>query len=351
MSAGDLVAADEAWPASGLERVPCCPACGSEDALSLYEGLRDRSYRSAPGSWSMVGCRACGAAYLDPRPDEATAPLAYATYYDGASEGAELEPRRGLRLLRRAARNGYLNTRYGYRLAPATSLGRVIVPFLPRHRELADQHVRHLRRVPGGTLLDVGCGEGEFLLEMRSLGWAVTGIEPSAAAAERCRSLGLGVREATFERGLEGTAEYDAITFRLVFEHIRSPREALAACRRALKPNGVVWIATPSLESAAHRAFGRDWIHLEPPRHVVLYSVGSLLRLLSASGFELLAIEPVRQARWSYRLSDALARGRAPFDHAPPLSRRRAIQARCADLIALHRPERADVVVVIARAA
>ena len=49
------------------------------------------------------------------------------------------------------------------------------------------------------------------------------------------------------------------------------------------------------------------------------------------------------------RLSAALAQGRPPFENAPPLSRRLALRAALADLRALRSPERADVVVVIAR--
>ena len=135
-----------------------------------------------------------------------------------------------------------------------------------------------------------------------------------------------------------------------MFEHLRDPVTALTECRRALEPRGVLWIATPSLESEAHRVFGRDWIHLEPPRHAVVYTVSALTRLLGRTGFEIVSVRPSRQARWSFRLSEALAQGLSPFENAPPLSRRLSLRAALADLKALRRPEKADVVVVVARA-
>jgi hypothetical protein len=104
------------------------------------------------------------------------------------------------------------------------------------------------------------------------------------------------------------------------------------------------------LDAEAHRVFGRDWIHLEPPRHVVLFTLAGLSRLLSNVGFPVSEVRPSRQARWSFRLSHALAQGLAPFDNAPPLSGRLALQARLADLTALRRTEKADVIVLIARA-
>jgi 2-polyprenyl-3-methyl-5-hydroxy-6-metoxy-1,4-benzoquinol methylase len=34
-------------------------------------------------------------------------------------------------------------------------------------------------------MLDVGCGSGWFIAQMRDQGWDVTGVEPNAAAAGR----------------------------------------------------------------------------------------------------------------------------------------------------------------------
>jgi 2-polyprenyl-3-methyl-5-hydroxy-6-metoxy-1,4-benzoquinol methylase len=339
------------WPAQGLERVERCPACGGTSRSLLYADLTDRSYRSAPGRWSLHRCGDCTCAYLDPRPDEATSALAYRTYYDDAAPPPEPDSRRGWRRVRRALRNGYLSSRYGYRLSPASAIGRLAVPLLPRYRELADEHVRHLRLPEGRPrLLDVGCGEGEFLAEMQSLGWSAEGLDPSAEAVTTAQARGVPARQATLSEAQLEPKSFDAITFRLVFEHLRGPVSALAECRRALQVGGVLWIATPSLDSEAHLIFGRNWIHLEPPRHAVVYTASALKRLLEATGFEIVAVRPSRQARWSFRLSAALAQGRSPFESAPPLSRRLALRAALADLRALRRPEQADVVVVIARA-
>lgn len=351
MDVTDAPAVAGEWPAEGLERVDRCPACSSAERGVLYQDLADRSYRSAPGRWTLIRCGSCSCAYLDPRPDERTAPLAYRSYYEGSSPAPASRPVGGWRRVRRSLRNGYLNARYGYDASPATRVGRIVVPLAPRSREMTDEFVRHLR-LPDGRprLLDVGCGEGDFLHEMQSLGWSVDGIDPSAEAVATARSRGVSASQATLSEVALAPHAFDAITFRLVLEHVREPRQALAECRRALKAGGILWIATPSLDATARRVFGRNWIHLEPPRHVILYTASGLARMLSETGFEVVDIRPSRQARWSFRLSDALARGLAPFDRPPPLSKRLALHAAWADLRALWLRQTADVIVVIARA-
>jgi SAM-dependent methyltransferase len=343
------------WPVDGLERVDRCPACEHAQRSLLYGGLTDRSYLHAPGRWELHRCGECGCAFLDPRPTRQTVALAYGNYYEHAADapapgGPAAARAHGWRKLRRAIRNGYLNSRFGYGLAPASRLGRLIVPLLPRQREKADEYVRHLS-LPAGRprLLDVGCGEGEFVAEMASLGWYAEGIDPTAQAVAAARARGAHVKQGDLTDVALDEGAFDAITFRLVFEHIPDPVGALRACHRALKPGGVVWIAAPNLDSDASRAFGDAWIFLEPPRHAVLYTPASLDRLLRRCGFEPMLLRPSRQAGWSFRLSGAIARGEPPFRSHRPLSPRERARAGLADLRALLRPERANVVAVLAQ--
>jgi 2-polyprenyl-3-methyl-5-hydroxy-6-metoxy-1,4-benzoquinol methylase len=278
--------------------------------------------------------------------------LAYGNYYDGAELRHLPEPGGAWRRLRRSLRNGYLNSQYGYALAPASRVGRVLVPLFPRHRETADEHIRHLPAPAGNArLLDVGSGEGEFLSEMQALGWSVEGIEPDSTAVELARARRVFVRQGTLAQTSLEPASFDAVTLRLVLEHFREPTAALEACRRVLKPGGILWIATPNLESDGHGIFREHWIYLQPPRHPVIYAPASLTQLLVRAHFEIVEFRPLRDAMWSFRMSAAMARGLPPFVHAPRLPRSLALRAHLADLRALHRPEVAEVVIAIARAA
>jgi SAM-dependent methyltransferase len=311
--------------------------------------MTDRTYLCAPGRWNLMRCSACRSAYLDPRPSKSTIQLAYANYYESAPPAEGREPSR-IRLLRRSLRNGYLNARYGYRTQPASRLGAVIVPFLGRQRERADEGVRHLRADrTGRRLLDVGCGEGAFLAEMAKRGWAVVGIEPSPDGAAAARRRGVQIEEGTLAEVALEPASYEAITLRIALEYVVAPEFAIAKLRDALVPGGTLWIAAPNLDSLGHRRFERDWIFLDVPRVTVLYTPSALTELLRRHGFAVEHVRPSRQARWSFRLSAAIAQGLPPFRRPPPLTVRDNLAAWVADTRALRHAELAEVVVVIAR--
>jgi len=322
------------------ERVEACPVCGDERRELLHGGLVDRLY-GAPGSWDLQRCAACGAAYLDPWPTRDAIAAAYERYY--THEPASTPPLdTAARRLRQALRNGYLNTRYGYALEPASPLGRFVVPLLPGPRAAADRHVRSLRRTrERARVLDVGCGDGEFLLEMRAAGWTAQGLETDERAVARAREHGLDVRHGSLEDASDAPGSFDAVTLSHVLEHVHDPVAALRACRELLRPEGSLWLATPNLASRGHARYGRAWRGLEPPRHLVLFTPSALVHALERAGFRLVTFARPASSRWVWQASDRLA--------TTPEASRLAVAVN--DLRASLRHDRGDELVALARPA
>jgi 2-polyprenyl-3-methyl-5-hydroxy-6-metoxy-1,4-benzoquinol methylase len=338
------------WPPEGLVPVGLCPICGEPSRSLLYDGLSDRVYLCAPGRWILYRCERCTTVYLDPRPSSDSVALAYETYYGDEEILPEAESTSRLRGLRRSLRNGYVNARYNQVLVPSLALGRLALPLLPRHREEADTSVRHLRRESGSsTLLDVGCGDGEFLSEMKAGGWRVHGLEPNAIAASLARKRGVSIHEGVLTDNLFPAEFFDAVTFRLVIEHLHNPLETIRICLKILRPGGFLWVLTPNLESEGHRIFGCDWIFLDVPRHPVLFTPESFKLALVRTGFELICHRPSRRAQWTFEKSAAIADGYAPFEHPPRLSPALRWKASVADLRSRWRPERAEEAIFISR--
>jgi hypothetical protein len=53
-----------------------------------------------------------------------------------------------------------------------------------------------------------------------------------------------------------------------------------------LRPGGGLFIDTPNIESIGHEIYGADWLHLDPPRHLLLFNRSSLADAVSGSGFQ-----------------------------------------------------------------
>ena len=86
---------------------------------------------------------------------------------------------------RRMLANGYRNHQYGTRDYPASSLGILAARLMPDGRAIIDAGMRHLPKANAkNSLLDLGCGNGAFLLRARSAGWLVVGADFDAKAVE-----------------------------------------------------------------------------------------------------------------------------------------------------------------------
>ncbi len=137
-------------------------------------------------------------------------------------------------------------------------------------------------------ILDVGCGAGMFLLELRALGFTrLQGVDPFIANDISYQN---GVK--IWKKQLSDINEtFDLIMFHHSLEHIATPRPALATARRLLTPNGVALIRVPVAGTFAWRHYGANWVQLDAPRHLFLPTVQSMRLLAEQCGFEIFKIE------------------------------------------------------------
>jgi SAM-dependent methyltransferase len=183
----------------------------------------------------------------------------------------------------------------------APELRRLLEGGEARERELAWMRatlyadVEEAVRGAGGaraTLLDVGCGTGDFVEHASQSGWRARGVEPSRLASERGRARGLDVFQGTLEAALEAHTGpgYDAITMLNVLEHVPDPVAYVRQCRALLAPDGALAIVVPNdftiVQEAARVAIGTErrwWV--ASPDHINYFDFDSIERLLRGEGF------------------------------------------------------------------
>jgi 2-polyprenyl-3-methyl-5-hydroxy-6-metoxy-1,4-benzoquinol methylase len=340
------------WPSDGLETLTQCPVCGGKEKTLMYQGLTDRVYKCAPGEWQLSRCGNCDSAYLDPRPTPETIGLAYREYdtHSDSPSHAQSTTSNVWANFPQSLRNDYLNVRYNANLLPAHRLGRFLLPLIAPLRERADRWVRHLPPPrTGARLLEVGCGNGSFLLAMRELGWDVQGLEPDAKAAQVARSHGLSVIEGVLQPSLFQEASFDAITLHHVIEHLHNPVEILELCLRLIRPGGTISIITPNIAARGSKRYRQDWYPLQPPSHLVLFTTRSLIKAMKHSGYHnVTAHASFFGAASIFRDSEKLKTDSTELINVPG-SNKTSISLRVSNLMASLNPDVSEEAFVTAR--
>ena len=154
-------------------------------------------------------------------------------------------------------------------------------------RELRKCHIVEQLTLPPGTVLDVGCANGDFLSEMRRRGWKVQGVEHSGEAAAFCREeRGIPVAPGDLLDRPEDGERFDLITLWAVLPHLPDPLATMRHAASLLTSRGIVLVCVANIDSWAFQLGGPDWGHLDQPRHYCMFGPASLSRLFSEAGLQ-----------------------------------------------------------------
>ncbi|RYE33617.1 MAG: bifunctional 2-polyprenyl-6-hydroxyphenol methylase/3-demethylubiquinol 3-O-methyltransferase UbiG [Hyphomicrobiales bacterium] len=131
-----------------------------------------------------------------------------------------------------------------------------------------------MRTLDGLSLVDIGCGGGVLSEPLARLGADVTGLDPAptniAVARAHAEKSGLSIdyREETIEAVVESGKRFDIVLAMEVVEHVADVEAFIAACCAAVKPDGLLVMATlnRTLKSYALAIVGAEYILRWLPR-------------------------------------------------------------------------------------
>ena len=221
-----------------------CGACGSSDVR----------FSGSIGRRRFAVCCRCGIERLYDRVAETSLDLLYGAYYAPADPSP---------------------------VALEQQLGNPT--FAHRRRRLHQFAGARTRRI-----LEIGCGDGNFLETLRRAGWDVHGQEVSASTAaivERRHGISVtaGALEAVPAHPFPIVAAYH------VFEHVYHPAIWLRSVHRLIEPRGLLHVQVPNAASLTRRLSGSEWASLVFPQHVYFYAPSTLRALLERFGFTVLS--------------------------------------------------------------
>jgi SAM-dependent methyltransferase len=202
------------------------------------------------------------------------------------------------------------------------------------------------------TVLEVGCGTGEFLALAESRGHRAIGIDFSPTAVAAARGKGLDA----FEGGLADlprflgdgpVPRFDAVVLFQVIEHLTEPGALVTALRRWLVPGGRLFLSCPGprrftrLIREQQTGTSDFWDH--PPHHVLRWNLAALRDFFERQGWRVLAAEeePLSLVAAGSHVGIARSIHRRLFKH--PLGRRATIARAWLDLMTAPSTRRAGM--------
>jgi len=139
------------------------------------------------------------------------------------------------------------------------------------------------------SVLEVGCGMGEFQAPFVEAGIRWRGIDINADMVSIANRCGVPVELADFTRFHPGEL-FDVVYCSQVLEHSLEPHSFVEQANSVLRPGGLLHIDVPNHRSltALLRKLN-PWSHqygfLQPPHHLIAYHTGTLSSLLQHHGF------------------------------------------------------------------
>ena len=144
-----------------------------------------------------------------------------------------------------------------------------------------------------GKILDVGCGTGAFLNEMKTAGWDITGLEPDDVARKNAVELfDIHSLSSTEIFNLPANS-FNAITMWHVLEHVHQLHEYVEQLKKLLTEDGRLFIAVPNYTSYDAAYYKAHWAAYDVPRHLYHFSPQSMKSLMQQHGLQVIETNPM----------------------------------------------------------
>jgi len=147
-------------------------------------------------------------------------------------------------------------------------------------------------------VLDVGANTGEALLALGARGIPAIGLEPNPRAVSLARAAGVEMIEGPIESTPLPQRHFGSVLLSQVLEHVEEPESVLRTVSDAIRPDGVVYVIVPNVESIWRFVFGPDWVHWHVPFHLYHFTERSLARLASRCGMRVRRFRNVTPGEW-----------------------------------------------------
>ncbi len=141
------------------------------------------------------------------------------------------------------------------------------------------------------TVLDYGCGAGEFLKFIEE-DFTTFGFEPNEAAKNTALKKVTKTKILDNINSIENES-LDAVTLWHVLEHIENQEDILNTFYKKLKINSLLIIAVPNHTSYDAKHYKEFWAAYDVPRHIYHFSKSGMEKFFNTENWKLEKIKPL----------------------------------------------------------
>ena len=149
---------------------------------------------------------------------------------------------------------------------------------------LLERATRRLRGDGPVSILDFGCGDGDFLFACELFGFQGVGVEFAASRSQR-RKVDFFPSLAAMEEEI-GDRQFHAVTLFEVLEHLPDPLGTLHELAKFLPPGGVLVLETPDCSDVTDIVTRQDYARIHPLGHINGFTPKTLELIAAKAGFE-----------------------------------------------------------------
>lgn len=132
-------------------------------------------------------------------------------------------------------------------------------------------------------ILDFGCGNGQLLRTLSHFGFRDLMGADAFIESEIVHPNGIVIHKKPLDKIV---GSFDLIMLHHSFEHFADPLGSLHEIRRLLAPNGTCLVRMP-IVSFAWEKYGLNWVQLDPPRHLFLYTEKAFIDAAGTAGLKI----------------------------------------------------------------
>lgn len=164
------------------------------------------------------------------------------------------------------------------------------------------------------SLLDIGCGTGDFLQTAQQNNWTVSGIEPNAEARKIANGKTHDAVQDAHELSNLKNESFEVITLWHVLEHLPDFQEQIITYKRLLRNSGTLIIAVPNYNSYDAEYYQNFWAAYDVPRHLWHFSEKGMKQLMEKQGLKIVETKPmIFDAYYVSLLSEKYKTGKMNF--------------------------------------